>query len=190
LFGTEIDISLKPMQSPLIPFLVVGLGVAFFTKTSSFYLKETSLKTLSVALVLFPSIAVAQLLINSGGSQPSMVSYISGTLAQLGSLYPVFSPFIGITGAFITGSTTISNVVFGPSQLATGQSLQLPAVYVLSLQHIGAGLGNAICLFNIIAAASMANLSDHKEVLAHNLVPTLTGGLLTGIAGWLVLYFM
>lgn len=187
MFGTDIDAALKPMQSPLVPFLVVGLGVAFFTRTRSFYLKETSLKTLSVSLVLFPSIAVAQLMINSGQSQPSMVSYIAAMLARLGSLYPLFSPFMGITGSFITGSTTISNVVFGASQLATGQSLLIPPPYVLSLQLTGASLGNAICLFNIIAAASMANLKNYKDVLANNLAPTLLGGLLFGLLGWLLL---
>lgn len=187
LFGSDIDASLKPLQSPLIPFLVVGLGVVFFTKSNSLYLKQTGLKTLSVSLVLFPSIAVAQLMINSGISQPSMISYISDMLAQLGNFYPILAPFIGIMGAFITGSTTISNVVFGPSQLATGLSLHMPPAYVLSLQLTGASLGNAICLFNIIAAASIANLKNYNEVLINNLAPTLLGGLLFGVLGWLTI---
>ncbi|MDB5264374.1 MAG: L-lactate transport [Adhaeribacter sp.] len=185
MFGSEIDAAIKPMQSPLIPFCLVGLGVVLFTRSKSLYLKETGLKTLAVSLVLFPCIAVAQLMINSGVTQPSMVSYISGMLAQLGNLYPIVSPFIGIMGAFITGSTTISNVVFGPSQLATSLSLDMPPATVLSLQHSGAALGNAICLFNIIAAASIANLKNYKDVLVCNLAPTLVGGLLLGILGWL-----
>jgi lactate permease len=162
--------------------------VVIFTGSKSLYLKAIILKTLSVSLVLFPSIAVAQLMINSGVSQPSMVSYISEMLAKLGNFYPLVSPFIGIMGAFITGSTTISNVVFGPSQLATGLSLSMPPTYVLSLQLSGAALGNAICLFNIIAAASIANLKNYKDVLAYNLIPTLLGGLLLGLLGWLLIY--
>ncbi|WP_181306249.1 L-lactate permease [Rufibacter sp. XAAS-G3-1] len=185
MFNSDIDASLKPMQSPLIPFLLVGLAVVFFTRSKSWYLKQTTAKTLAVFLVLFPSIAVAQLMINSGVSQPSMVNCISGMLAKMGSIYPVFSPFIGIIGTFITGSTTISNVVFGPSQLATGLSLQIPTTLILSFQLTGASLGNAVCLFNIIAAASVANLQNHKDVLAHNLAPTLCGGLLFGLLGWL-----
>ena len=189
MFGSSIDASLKPMQSPLIPFLVVGLGVVYFTKSKSFYLKDTFAKIFTVLAVLFPSIAVAQLMLNSGVTQPSMVSNISEMLASLGIFYPIFSPFIGITGAFITGSTTISNVVFGPSQLATGQSLNIPPAYVLALQLGGAALGNAICLFNIIAAASIANLKNYKDVLTYNMVPTLIGGLLLGLMGWLLTYF-
>jgi lactate permease len=189
MFGSEIDAAIKPLQSPLIPFVVVGLGVLFFSRTKSLYLKDTFLKTLTVSLVLFPSVAVAQLMINSGVSQPSMVANISGLLARLSYLYPVVAPFIGIMGAFITGSTTISNVVFGPSQLATGVSLAIPPTYVLSLQLTGAALGNAICLFNIIAAASIANIKNYQEILSYNLAPTLFGGLLLGILGWLATYF-
>ncbi|KAA5543457.1 L-lactate permease [Adhaeribacter rhizoryzae] len=189
MFGSNIDASLKPMQSPLIPFIIVGLGVAFFTKTQSFYLKDTFGKIITVLIVLFPSIAVAQLMLNSGVSQPSMVNYISEMLARLGNFYPICAPFIGITGSFITGSTTISNVVFGPSQLVTGESLNMPPASVLALQLSGASMGNAICLFNIIAAASIANIKNYKSVLAHNIVPTLLGGLLFGLLGWLFISF-
>ena len=189
LFGSGITASFKPLQSPLGPFLLVGLGVVLFTRGKSLYLKPTVTKTLSVLVVLFPSIAVAQLMIQSGVQQPSMVHYISDLLAQIGSLYPLLSPFLGIMGAFITGSTTISNVVFGPSQFSTAVSLQIPIPVVLALQLCGAALGNAICLFNIIAAAAIANLPNPKEVLARNLAPTLVGGLLFGILGWLAIYF-
>src|SRR5690606_30221425 len=70
MFGSAIDGTLKPMQSPLIPFLVVGLGVAYFKKSKLLYFRHAGLKTLSVALVLFPSIAVAQLMLYSGAAQP------------------------------------------------------------------------------------------------------------------------
>jgi len=50
-------------------------------------------------------------------------------------------------------------------------------------------MGNAICLFNIIAAASIANIKNYKSVMAHNMVPTLLGGLLFGLLGWLLISF-
>jgi lactate permease len=78
-------------------------------------------------------------------------------------------------------------VVFGPSQLETALSLQISPVVLLSLQLAGAALGNAICLFNIIAAASIANIKNYKEILASNLLPTLAGGLLIGLLGLILL---
>jgi lactate permease len=189
LFGSGISTSFKPLQSPLIPFLIIGLGVALFTKSRSLYLGAVLRKMVQVLVVLFPSILVAQLMINSGVVQPSMIQHISELLSGLGSAYPLLAPFIGVIGAFITGSTTISNVVFGPSQLETAQLLGLEPVVLLSLQHTGAALGNAICLFNIIAAASIANLQNYRQVLANNLLPTLCGAGLAGLLGWGILYW-
>lgn len=188
LFGSGISTSFKPLQSPLIPFLVIGLGVAFFKKSPSLFLSDAFQKILGVFVVLFPSIAVAQLMINSGVSQPSMIQHIAELLSGLGAVYPLFAPYIGVIGAFITGSTTISNVVFGASQLQAAQLLQLDATLILSLQHTGAAIGNAICLFNIIAAASIANLQNYKQVLSNNLLPALCAALIAGLLGLGFLY--
>lgn len=186
MFGTDIRGAIKPLQSPLIPFAVVGLGVAFFQKSKSLHLAEPLRKVASVFVVLFPSIAIAQLMIYSGVTQPSMVQYISELLSGLGQAYVVFSPFVGIMGTFITGSTTISNLVFGASQAGAAATLGIELPVMLSLQLAGASLGNAICLFNIIAAASIANIQNYRGVLAHNMVPTLSAGLLVGLLGLLL----
>ncbi|AHM62279.1 L-lactate transport [Flammeovirgaceae bacterium 311] len=190
LFGSGISTSFKPMQSPLIPFLIVGFGVALYKKSPSLYLGDAFKKILNVFVVLFPSIAVAQLMINSGVTQPSMIQYISELQSGLGSFYPLMAPFVGVVGAFITGSTTISNVVFGASQLETAQLLAMEPVVILSLQHTGAALGNSICLFNINAAASIANLQNYRQVLANNLLPAVCGTLLAGLLGLGLLFLL
>lgn len=183
MFGSGIRGGIKPLQSPFLPFVVVGLGVAYFQKSRSLHLKEPLSKMVNVFVVLFPSVAIAQLMIYSGVEQPSMVRNIAELLSKLGYIYPAFAPFIGVMGAFITGSTTISNLVFGASQQQAAMSLDISATIVLALQAVGASLGNAICLFNIIAAASVANINNYKDILANNLVPTLLSALLVGLLG-------
>ncbi len=190
MFGSSLNASMRPLQSPLIPFVLIGLGVAVFKKSKSLYIAESVKKSIAVFIVLFPSVAVAQLMIHSGVNQPSMVTNIAGLLSRMGNLYPMASPLLGIIGTFITGSTTISNVVFGSSQLQTASLLNQNTTILLSLQLVGAGIGNAICLFNIIAAASVANLSNYKDVLAANMAPAVLGGLLSGILGWLLIMFV
>ena len=86
-------------------------------------------------------------------------------------------------GTFITSSTTISNVVFGASQQQAATALDLPLTGVLALQTAGASLGNAICLFNIIAAAWVLGTKDYRAVLTNNVVPTLLATLLVGALG-------
>ncbi len=44
-------------------------------------------------------------------------------VAATGTLYPLFAPVIASVGAFITGSGTNTNVLFGPLQVASGHSL-------------------------------------------------------------------
>ncbi|GAA4436970.1 L-lactate permease [Pontibacter saemangeumensis] len=188
MFGSGIRASIKPLQSPFLPFVVVGLGVAYFRKSRSLYLKEPLKKVGSVFVVLFPSVAIAQLMIYSGVGQPSMVGYIAGLLSMMGQTYTLFASFIGVIGAFITGSTTISNVVFGASQQQAAMSLGIDAEIVLALQLAGASLGNAICLYNIIAAASVANIRNYKDIFANNILPTLLAALLVGLLAmaWLL----
>ncbi|MDX5480406.1 MAG: L-lactate permease, partial [Hymenobacteraceae bacterium] len=187
LFGTDIRGAIKPLQSPLWPFVAVGLGVAYFKKSESLYLREPLMKVVNVFVVLFPSVAIAQLMIYSGVEQPSMVLYIARMLSQLGQAYVVLSPFVGVMGAFITGSTTISNLVFGASQLQTALSLEIEPTLILALQLTGATLGNAVCLFNIIAAASVANIQNYRDILANNLLPATLAALLVGLLGMAIL---
>ena len=187
MFGSGLNASISPLQSPLIPFIIVGIGVTLYKKSKSLYLVKSSVKLWQVFIVLFPSIAIAQLMINSGVQQPSMVNNIAGLLSNLGSGYTLLSPLLGIIGAFITGSTTVSNIVFGPSQLEAAKLLNLDPNMLLALQLNGAGIGNAICLFNIIAAASVANLKNYREVLTRNIAPTLLAGLMAGILGWVII---
>ncbi|GAA4457195.1 L-lactate permease [Nibrella saemangeumensis] len=187
LLSTSIDATFKPLVVPLIPFVVVGLGVMWTKRSREFYLNSILKKVGSVFIILYPAIAISQLMVNSGTDRPSMVDHLAMMLQQTGPLYVLFAPLLGIVGAFITGSTTVSNLVFGAAQLQTAQNLGLNESLILSLQLCGGSLGNGICLFNIIAAASVANVSDYKQILKNNLPPAIAAGLVAGIAGWLLM---
>lgn len=119
-----------------------------------------------------------------------MVNYLAGMFSILGNAYIMFASFIGIAGTFITGSTTVSNIIFGPAQYETSELLNLNKSLVLTLQHCGAAIGNAICLFNIIAAATVVNLKTYKEILSNNIVPVLAVGLIIGMIGMILNFFI
>ncbi len=183
ILDTEISGDLKLLQSPIIPFLIVGFGVAFIKKSKSLYWKKSLTKVGKVSLVLLPSILISQLMIYSGVNQPSMINYIADMLSKMGASYTFISPFLAATGTFITGSTTISNLIFGASQLETAKTLSLNTQMILALQLAGASLGNGICLFNIIAAAAIADIKNYSDILIKNLYPTLIVISILGIIG-------
>jgi lactate permease len=188
LWSSGIDATFKPLVVPLIPFVLVGLGVMWVKKSREMYLADILKKVMAVFIILFPAIAISQLMVNSDIARPSMAAYISLMLQQTGSLYVLFAPLLGVTGAFITGSTTVSNLVFGAAQLKTAQLLSLNESVILALQNCGASLGNSICLFNIIAAATVANIGDYKQILKNNLTPAIVAGLTAGLVGMALLY--
>jgi len=183
LWSTGINAAIKPLVVPLIPFVTVGLGVMLVKKSRRFHLSDIARKVLSVFLILFPAIAISQLMVNSDAARPSMVTHIATMFQQTGSFYVLFAPLLGVAGAFITGSTTVSNLVFGAAQRETAQLLSLSEPLVLAMQLCGASLGNSVCLFNIIAAATVANVRDYKPILKDNLVPAVTAALLAGLGG-------
>jgi len=187
LFGTDISTSMKPLQSPLIPFLLAGAFALSLAGSARVQFKPVVSKTFAVFLILFPSLAITQLMINSGGDGPTMIDSIAGIFVLTGDGFPILSPFLGAVGAFMTGSTTVSNMIFGPVQLASAGQLGFSETVILGQQLAGASLGNAVCLFNIIAAAAIAGLSEFRTVLAKTLIPTLLAASVVGIFGiiWL-----
>lgn len=70
-------------------------------------------------ITIITIVMTAKLMTYSGMTQDIAVAIVSAT----GSMYPLFAPLVGALGAFITGSGTNSNVLFGPLQQAAAQQL-------------------------------------------------------------------
>jgi lactate permease len=189
-FGTDVTVSLQPLKSPLIPFLLASVYALYQARDFRFDVKPVLSKTLAVFLVLFPSLAITQLMLNSGQQMPSMIEVLAGIFEKAGKVYPVFSPFIGVLGAFISGSTTVSNIIFGSVQNTAALSLGMQPEIILSLQLAGASLGNAVCLFNIIAAAAVAGISDYSQILRKNLLPVFLACLICALLGYVLIWIV
>ena len=79
-----------------------------------------TLKTLKLTYVTIISVVVTAKLMTYSG----MTGMIANALvAATGSMYPAFAPVIGALGAFLTGSGTNANVLFGPLQTAAAHQL-------------------------------------------------------------------
>jgi len=188
IFGTGVNASLQPFRSPLIPFMIAAAFALYRVGSYTVDMKPVVSKTTAVFLVLFPSLGITQLMLNSGNEAGSMIDSLAGVFVQAGDTYPVFSPLIGIIGAFVTGSTTVSNIIFGSVQYNAAMSLNMQPQIILGLQLAGASLGNAVCLFNIIAAAAVAGIGNFKGILKKNLLPVLLASIISTVLGYLLIY--
>jgi len=104
-----------------------------------------------------------------------------GVSRLFGVTYPFFAPWIGLLGAFMTGSNTNSNVVFGVLQRQTAELAGLSAAVILAAQTTGGALGSMIAPAKIIVGCSTVGLSGREAPV---LKATIKYGLIiTGLIG-------
>jgi lactate permease len=108
-----------------------------------------------------------------------------------GTAYPVVAPFIGLLGAFMTGSNTNSNVVFAPLQQQAANLLRISALVVLGAQTTGGALGSMLAPAKVIVGCSTAGLAGKEDqVMKRTVLPgLLIAGLVGGLA-WLAIYVL
>ena len=107
-----------------------------------------------------------------------------GISKVFGGLYPFFSTWIGLLGAFMTGSNTNSNVVFGVLQMHTAELAGLSTAIILASQTTGGALGGMIAPAKILVGCSTVGLSGRegpvlKATIRYGLLITALMGLFT-----------
>ena len=108
-----------------------------------------------------------------------------GLSRTLESAFPFLSPFIGLLGAFMTGSNTNSNVVFAGLQQQTAALLGLPATVILAAQTTGGSLGSMLAPAKIIVGCSTAGLAGEEgQVLRRTIVYGVLITVVIGIVTW------
>lgn len=104
--------------------------------------------------------------------------------ANTGPIFPLLSPFIGALGAFMTGSNTNSNVVFGQLQQQTAVALQLSVPLILAAQTAGGAIGSLFAPAKVIVGCSTVPGADEGRVLKLATLSGLGIVLLIGVATW------
>ena len=132
--------------------------------------RKSALKSTISILAL---VAMASLMSHTGMTQ-IIARGISETFRA--EIYPLFAPFIGTLGAFMTGSNTNSNVVFGALQQETATLLGLSVPILLAGQTAGASLGSVLAPAKIIVGCSTVGLGGQegpviRRMLLLGLVP-------------------
>ncbi len=118
-----------------------------------------------------------------------MTVLLGRTIADITqTAFPVFSPFIGVLGTFMTGSNTNSNVMFGVLQQETAGALGVSAVTIAAVQSIGGSLGSAIAPAKVLVGTAIVGLSGKEgEVMKRTIPYCLLIVLLVGIQAWIIL---
>ncbi len=171
----------KPAYLPgIIPFALVALLTIPIHKMNKKQVKEAwtdSLKQISSAAIAIAfGVALVQIMRNSATeSLPGMMTVMANLLSDIaGKAYVVIAPFIGVLGAFISGSNTVSNILFTNLQYDTALNLGLSTVSIVALQIVGGAIGNITCINNVVAAcATVGTTGSEGKIIKTNILPMI-----------------
>ena len=133
------------------------------------------------------SIAIASFLVMSKVMDHSgQTTVLAQGLAAVATptLFAFAANWIGILGAFMTSSSTASNILFSPLQSQAAEALDgLSQSAVLAAQGAGGATGNVIAPANIVLGAGTARIAGQEGAILRRALPwTVLTGVLTGLA--------
>lgn len=200
ILGTSFSRSITPLYNPgIFPFILVALFIPWLHnlnwKAASRAWVDVAHMIVPASIALVFALGLVYIMMNTGGpsGRDSMLIVLAKTAAAYtGSIWYVVAPFVGILGAFVSGSATVSNIMFGPFQYGTAIAASLPVTPTLALQGVGGAVGNMICIHNVVAVLTTVGLIGKEGLVIRKNIPIcIIYGLLTGILGWIftVLFF-
>jgi lactate permease len=142
----------------------------------------------AVALVsIFRGSGVADIALNPN-SYPSMPLAMAKTVAAFaGNAWPMLASYVGGLGAFITGSNTVSDLLFAEFQWGVAQQLELPRQIIVAAQVAGGAMGNMVCIHNIVAVCAVTGLIGREGmILKRTFWPFVLYGIVVGIVASLM----
>lgn len=157
---------------------------------------ESIAKMKNPTIALFFAVALVSIFRGSGAAAgamnahdyPSMPLAMAQAVAGIvGQGWPMFASFVGGLGAFITGSNTVSDLLFAEFQWGMATTLDLPRQIIVAAQAVGGAMGNMICIHNIVAACAVVGLSGMEgAILRKTFWPFLLYGTVVGIVASLM----
>ena len=132
--------------------------------------KATAKKIKSTEITLLLLLCTASVMMDSG-----MTAVLSETIVEFaGRGYAFMSSVIGMMGAFITGSNTNANILFGSLQETAALSLGMATAIICALQSVAASVGGAIGPTTTALVAAAAEKSGKEgEIYRYTLAPTV-----------------
>lgn len=96
-----------------------------------------------------------------------MIASISSfAIAATGNFYPIFAPWIGALGTFVTGSGTNSGVLFGAVQLNAAEHMHRDPYWIVALNSLGVAAGKMLSPQSLaIGLSSCHDKGDDSELL-------------------------
>jgi lactate permease len=196
IFGTGLGGSFEILYLPGAVFVVVHLLTIPLHGMSAREVRaawsETIEKVTPAVIALLFAVATVQIMLQSGAATDtdSMLIVLSDAMAGLaGGAYPFLAAFVGAFGAFLAGSNTVSDILFGTFQYGVAENIGTSRTLMLGAQAVGGAIGNLIAVHNVVAALAVVGLvGEEGRVIRLELIPLVYYGTATGLLTLLFSY--
>jgi lactate permease len=174
--------------NPGLAFLIAGIPVAIYWKRKDLITSSAKIslkRTMGPFLVIASMSIMTQLVVNSGFN----LSGESSVLKSISKIFevpflPFLAPLAGAFGSFITGSATVSNMMFGNFLNEASKILSMDSAKILALGTVGGAAGNMIAVADVLSAEVIAGLKNKTgEVIKGVILPCFIYLMIVGILG-------
>jgi lactate permease len=154
------------LYASILSYIIYRLMQKYETGSIGRIVSGTVKRVMSSSVSIISMVTMTVIMQHAG-----MIDEIARGLAfGTGNLFPFVAPWIGALGAFMTGSNTNSNVVFGALQLRTAELLGYSAVLILSAQTAGAAIASMIAPTKVVVGASTAGMAGEEGLVMRKLI--------------------
>jgi lactate permease len=197
ILGTEMSQAVQPLYLPGTVFIAVAGATIWLHRMNRTAVKkawaEAVHKLAAPALALLFAVSMVRVFIDSdvnAAGLPSMPLALAETAADWAqSTWPFFAPMIGALGAFVAGSNTVSDLMFGLFQYGVADRIGVSHLVILGMQALGGAAGNMIAVHNVVAASATVGLVGKEGALIRKtIIPMLYYLAFAGTLGLLLAY--
>ena len=196
ILGSSLNWSLKWAYLPGTFFILIALLTNVMHKMDKEAVKQSWKDTIAqisgAAIAIIFGLALVQVLSFTPEGSNSMMRTMAIGLSKVGQLaYVVICPFIGVLGAFVSGSATVSMTLFTNLQYDTASALDIAPVFAVAMQCVGAAIGNMVCINNAVAASATIGVTGREgKLIKLNVLPMLIYSVTTVAIFMVVIYVL
>lgn len=151
-------------------------------------LSLTSHNVVDASLGMIVMAGVSTIMTHTGMTS-NLARGIAGSINAV--IYPVVVPFVGVIGAFLTGTNNNSNILFGALQAEAASLLKLNVPLMLAAQDFGGSMGSVMSPTKLIVSCITVGLGGQegkvlRKLIGYGLIPVIIVAIATGIWSWLL----
>lgn len=195
----NLDYTLKWAYLPGTFFIIVAVITAFIHGMHKEQIKTAWVDTFKqisgAAIAIIFGLALVKVMSydpDGSGEAVSMMTEMAQALASLVNEFAFIfiSPFIGVLGAFVSGSNTVSNTLFTNLQFETAASVGVSTVFAVAMQTVGGAIGHITCINSAVAASATLGISGKEGKLIKVNFPAMLIYTIGVIAVFLIAHFV